>query len=314
MQSFEHLPVLLSETVSNLVHTEDGLYVDCTVGGGGHSAAILAQSPHCRLLGIDQDREALAAAQERLAPFGERAFFVWDNFRNLDRILSDNHITHADGFLFDLGVSSYQLDESTRGFSYQADAPLDMRMDRDGDGQTACDLLNQLPEEELSRIIYSYGEERWAARIANFIVAARQQKPLTTTAELVEIIKNAVPKKAREGGPHPAKRTFQALRIAVNNELNIIEPAILAAAEHLKPGGRIAVISFHSLEDRIVKETFRYLARDCICPPGQIVCTCDKKQTVRIITRKPLTASDAELAENPRSRSAKLRVCEGIAE
>ncbi len=305
---FQHQPVLLEETIDLLLKKADGLYVDCTLGGAGHSEAILQRSPHSRILGIDQDKDAVGAAEARLAPYGERAKIVWDNFKNLENVLAASGVDKADGFLFDLGLSSPQLDRGERGFSYQTDAPLDMRMNRHNGVLTAKEIINQLPEDELAQIIFRYGEERWAKRIANFIVMAREENPVETTLELVDIIKAAVPKKAREGGPHPAKRTFQALRIAVNNELNIIAPALNVAVEHLSVGGRIAVISFHSLEDRIVKETFVQMSKECICPPGQAICTCDKVRTLQIITRKPVSASPGELEDNPRARSAKLRV------
>ncbi len=305
---FLHQPVLLEETIDRLFTKEDGLSGDCTLGGAGHSEAILQRSPNCRILGIDQDKDAVAAAEERLAPFGERVKIVWDNFKNLERILQASGVEKADGFLFDLGISSPQLDRGERGFSYQADAPLDMRMNRHNGVLTAKEIVNQLPLDELAQIIYRYGEERWAKRIAEFIVTAREEKPIETTMELVDIIKAAVPKKAREGGPHPAKRTFQALRIAVNNELGIIAPALNVAVDHLAVGGRIAVISFHSLEDRIVKETFQEMTKECVCPPGQVICTCDKVRTLQLLSRKPIVASPEELEENPRARSAKLRV------
>lgn len=305
---FQHQPVLLEETIDLLLKKADGLYVDCTLGGAGHSEAILQRSPQSRILGIDQDKDAVGAAEARLAPYGERAKIVWDNFKNLENVLAASGVDKADGFLFDLGLSSPQLDRGERGFSYQTDAPLDMRMNRHNGVLTAKEIINQLPEDELAQIIFRYGEERWAKRIANFIVMARGKNPVETTLELVDIIKAAVPKKAREGGPHPAKRTFQALRIAVNNELNIIAPALNVAVEHLSVGGRIAVISFHSLEDRIVKETFVQMSKECICPPGQAICTCDKVRTLQIVTRKPVSASSGELEDNPRARSAKLRV------
>lgn len=305
---FLHQPVLLKETIDRLFTKEDGLYVDCTLGGAGHSEAILQRSSQSRILGIDQDKDAVAAAEERLSPYGGRATVIWDNFKHLKAVLAAAGVAKADGFLFDLGLSSPQLDRGERGFSYQVDAPLDMRMNRHNGVLTAKEIINQLPEDELAQIIYRYGEERWAKRIAKFIVAARTEKPVETTLELVDIIKAAVPKKAREGGPHPAKRTFQAIRIAVNNELNIIAPALTVAVEHLSPGGRIAVISFHSLEDRIVKETFQEMAKECVCPPGQAICTCSKVKTLQVLTRKPVVASPEELEANPRARSAKLRV------
>lgn len=312
MCSFEHQPVLLTETIEGLITTENGVYVDCTLGGAGHSETILREYPEARIIGIDRDSEAIAASKQRLAPYGERAVFVWDNFANINNILAGLGIDKVDGFLFDLGVSSPQLDHGERGFSYMQDAPLDMRMDRERGSVTAADIVNTYSLEELTDIIYKYGEERWSKRIAEFITAARAKEPLTTTGQLVSVIKAAVPKGARTEGHHPAKKTFQALRIAVNDELNIISGALTAASEHLKTGGRIAVISFHSLEDRIVKDTFKYLNRDCICPPEQIVCTCGKKRTVKIITRKPVTGREEELKANPRARSAKLRIAERI--
>lgn len=308
MNQFFHQPVLLRETIEELVTKKDGIYVDCTLGGGGHTEAILSASPDTRVIGIDQDTEALKASAERLAPYGDRAVFVWNNFRNIDAVLSELGIEKVDGFLFDLGISSPQLDHADRGFSYQQDAPLDMRMNRESTGLTARDIVNTYTEEELAEILWKYGEERWAKRIAAFIVESREKKPLETTGELVSVIKAAIPKKVRQEGHHPAKKSFQALRIAVNDELNIIAPAMEAAARHLNPGGKLAVISFHSLEDRIVKETLKYLAADCICPPHQIVCTCNKERLIKITVRKPIVAGEAELQENPRARSAKLRV------
>ncbi|MDO4541645.1 MAG: 16S rRNA (cytosine(1402)-N(4))-methyltransferase RsmH [Bacillota bacterium] len=312
MDKFLHQPVLLQETIDLLCWRDDGLYVDCTLGAGGHSEAILKKSPMTRVIGIDQDSEAIKAASKRLAPFGERVIFVWDNFKNIDEILGKLDVPRVDGVLMDLGISSPQLDHKERGFSYQQDAPLDMRMNQISGTITADTLVNNLTEEELAQIIYRYGEERWAARIAGFIVEERQKAPLKTTGQLVNIIRAAIPKKAREGKHHPAKKTFQALRIAVNDELQIIAPAMEAAAERLSPGGRLAVISFHSLEDRIVKDTMRYLAKDCICPPGQAICTCDKEQILKPVNRKPLCAGAEELEANPRARSAKLRVAERV--
>lgn len=309
---FFHKPVLLDETIDHLFTKEDGVYVDCTLGAGGHSEAILKRSNSSHVIGIDQDKEALAAASQRLAPFGERAFFVWRNFRKLDEILEEIGVSEVDGILMDLGISSPQLDHSERGFSYQQDAPLDMRMDRDSQELTAYEIVNTWTEEALSEIIFCYGEERWAKRIAQFILESRGKAPIETTGQLVSVIKAAIPKKVREEGHHPGKKTFQALRIAVNDELNIIAPTMEKAAKHLKVGGRLAVISFHSLEDRIVKESLKYMAKDCICPPHQIVCTCDKEKMIKIITRKPVVASEQELEENPRARSAKLRVGERI--
>lgn len=312
MDHFQHQPVLLEETIANLVWKEDGLYVDCTLGAGGHSEAILRRNLKSRVIGIDQDHEAIEAASERLAPYGDRAIFVWNNFCNFRQIMEELQIHQVDGVLLDLGISSPQLDHQERGFSYQHNAPLDMRMNQQADMASAADLVNQCSEEELADMIFRYGEERWAKRIAQFICQRRQEFPIETTGELVSIIKAAIPKKAREHGHHPAKKTFQALRIAVNDELNIIAPTMEAAAEFLCPGGRLAVISFHSLEDRIVKESMKYLAKDCICPPNQVVCTCDKKQLIHIITKKPILPGEEELEENPRARSAKLRVGERV--
>ena len=312
MNQFLHQPVLLKETIDLLCNKDGGLYVDCTLGGGGHSEAILKRSPHNRIIGIDQDSEAIKAASERLAPYGDRVIFVWDNFKNIGDILDKLSIPSVDGVLMDLGISSPQLDHKERGFSYQQDAPLDMRMNQTGGAITARDLVNNLTEEELAQIIYRYGEERWAKRIAQFIVTARSNKSIETTGELVEIIKAAIPKKARDGGHHPGKKTFQALRIAVNDELRIIAPAMETAARRLNAGGRLGVISFHSLEDRIVKDTMRYLAKDCICPPGQAICTCHKESLIKAVNRKPIVAGEDELRDNPRARSAKLRVGERI--
>lgn len=312
MDHFQHQPVLLEETIANLVWKEDGLYVDCTLGAGGHSETILRQNPKSRVIGIDQDHEAIEAASERLAPYGDRAIFVWNNFRNFRQIMEELRIRSVDGVLLDLGISSPQLDHRERGFSYQQDAPLDMRMNQQSAMDSAADLVNRRSEEELADIIFRYGEERWAKRIAQFICRRRQESPIESTGDLVGVIKAAIPKKARENGHHPAKKTFQALRIAVNDELNIIAPTMETAAEYLSPGGRLAVISFHSLEDRIVKETMKYLSKECICPPNQIVCTCDKKQLIHILTKKPILPGEDELEQNPRARSAKLRVGERV--
>lgn len=308
MSQFVHQPVLLHETIGELVTKKDGIYVDCTLGGGGHTEAILKTCPEARVIGIDQDMEAIRASSERLAPYGDRAVFVWNNFSDLSGVLAELNIERADGFLFDLGISSPQLDHGERGFSYQHDAPLDMRMNRDKMQITAKDIVNTYSAEEITDIIYRYGEERWAKRIAQFICERRKDAPIETTGELVSVIKAAIPKKVREDGHHPAKKTFQALRIAVNDELNIIAPAMEEAAKHLNPGGKLAVISFHSLEDRIVKETMKYLAKDCICPPESIICTCNKERLIKVTVRKPIVAGAEELAENPRARSAKLRV------
>ncbi len=283
--------------------------MDCTVGGGGHARLLLENTgPGVRLVGLDRDPEALEAAARNLAPFTGRFQLARSNFADLAGVLDGMHIDEADGFLFDLGVSSYQLDNPARGFSYMHDAPLDMRMDPAGP-VTAKDLVNKLPEPELVSLISTYGEERWAARIAGYITRAREARTINTTVELAQIIKQAIPAAARREGPHPAKRTFQALRIAVNNELDILSGAFREAVDRLKPGGRICVISFHSLEDRITKETFNSLADPCRCP-RKLPCTCGLKPQLKLITRRPVTGGEQELAVNPRARSAKLRVGE----
>lgn len=310
-QSFKHIPVLLDEVIEYLKPQPGQLMVDCTAGGGGHSKAILERLlPGGRLIALDQDAEAVKAATKKLEPLGSENFLVIQtNFRYLKDVFQGNHTENADGILIDLGVSSYQLDEKERGFSYQQDAPLDMRMDQTTE-YTAADLLNQASEEELARIIWEYGEERWAKRIAEFIAAERKKREIITTGDLVDIIKKAVPKGARREGPHPAKRTFQAIRIAINKELEVIETVIEQGVEILKPGGRMAIITFHSLEDRIVKKMFQNLAKGCTCPQDFPVCVCGKKAIVRIITPKPILPKEEELLNNPRARSAKLRVIE----
>lgn len=310
VSGFSHRPVLLKEVLEGLNVNSDGIYVDCTVGGAGHSYGVLAlSSPGGRLVGLDQDREAISAAAERLAVFGGRVTLSRCNFINLPQVLDSLCIDRVDGILYDLGVSSYQLDNSGCGFSYQHDGPLDMRMNRDS-GITAGDMVNSLSEGELSGIIRKYGEDRFAARIAWFIARERAKAPIITTGRLVDIIKAAIPAKYRREGPHPAKRTFQALRIAVNNELEIIKGALAPAVGRLKQGGRACVITFHSLEDRIVKETFRELAKGCACPKDFPVCVCGKKPLVKIIRPGGITPSAAELEENPRARSARLRIVE----
>ena len=307
---FEHKPVLLTEVIDELEIKENGIYVDCTIGGAGHSQEIVKQlGPQGQLIGIDQDQAAIKAAGETLSEAQAKIKLVRNNFSNLKLVLNDLEIDAVDGFLFDLGVSSHQLDEPERGFSYRYDAPLDMRMDQ-RQNKTAADIVNNYNKHQLTEIISEYGEENWAQRIAQFIVNYRQDNKIETTFDLVEIIKNAIPASARRSGGHPAKRTFQALRIAVNNELGIIETAIQDAVDRLKVGGRICVISFHSLEDRIVKHTFKDLARDCICPPKLPVCGCDEKAEIKIINKSAITASEEELDENYRARSAKLRVAE----
>jgi len=310
--TFSHRPIMVEEVLQGLNPAAAGVFVDCTVGGGGHSFALLASTgPEVHLVGLDQDAEALAAAEARLSTFAGRYQLVRSNFQELPRVLSDLGLAAVDGFLFDLGVSSYQLDNPDRGFSYMHDAPLDMRMDASGP-VTAGDLVNSLSEQELTAIISRYGEERWAARIAAYIVKFRVNSAIATTGELVEIIKKAIPAAARREGPHPAKRTFQALRIAVNNELDILAGAFRAAVERLKPGGRLCVITFHSLEDRIAKETFKGLVQPCTCPPQFPVCVCGRLPQLKLVTRRPIIPSEQELKENPRARSAKLRVVEKI--
>ena len=308
MAGFAHVPVLAVQTLAALAPKSGGVYIDGTLGGAGHSSLILEQSaPDGFLLGIDRDDDALQAASERLAPFAGRFTLVKGNFADMDELARQSGIDAADGVLLDIGVSSYQLDEGSRGFSYNQDAPLDMRMDR-SQGLTAEQLVNEASAEELTRILYEYGEEKWAARIAEFIAAERSRSRIESSGRLVEIIKKAVPAGARDKDQHPAKRTFQALRIAVNGELEALSAGLEAAIGLLRPGGRLAVITFHSLEDRIVKDCFRLHATDCICPPRQPVCTCGHKADIKLYNRKPITADDKELADNPRSRSANLRV------
>ncbi len=309
---FKHIPVLFEEIMTIMAPKSGELFVDCTLGGGGHSKGFLERTgPDGRLIGIDQDVNALAAAQKSLSVFDGRVTFVHSNYENLDMILNQYAADGVDGILFDIGVSSYQLDEKDRGFSYMQDAPLDMRMNQQ-QGLSAWQVVNTYEEQELHRILKEYGEERWAKRIAQFIVEFRGKKPIDTTGELVDVIKRAIPKGAREEGSHPAKRTFQAIRIEVNNELGVLEETIELAAKHLKKGGRLGIITFHSLEDRIVKEKFRYLASDCICPPELPFCQCNKVSEVKILTRKPVVASIEELQGNSRAKSAKFRAVEKI--
>ena len=310
---FHHISVLLNECIDNLNIRPDGIYVDGTMGGGGHSLGIAKRLTTGRLICIDQDPNAHEAAGKRLAEYKDRITFVRDNFGNIKSILDSLEIEKIDGMLLDIGVSSHQLDEAERGFSYQQDAPLDMRMNPDRPF-SAYDVVNGYDEDELDRVIFTYGEERWARRIAQLIVKEREAKPIETTGELVDIIKKAVPKGARKDGPHPAKRTFQAIRIEVNGELEVLQRAIDDVAARLAVGGRLCIITFHSLEDRIVKEAFRKQENPCICPPQFPVCVCGKKPLGRVITRKPILPSKEELEENPRSRSAKLRVLEGVSQ
>ena len=304
---FHHVSVLRKETIANLITDTSGVYVDCTLGGGGHSRALADQlTGQATIIGLDQDRDAIAAATERLADTSCRHIFVQRNFRYISEVLDELGIDTVDGIMFDLGVSSYQLDTPDRGFSYRQDGPLDMRMDR-SQGRSAYDIVNGYSEADLYRIIKDYGEERWAKRIAEFIVKERQEKPLERTEELVQVIKKAIPAGARKDGPHPAKRTFQAIRIEVNDELGILKDSLEHAAQRLKRGGRLCVITFHSLEDRIAKQTLRLLATDCICPPDMPVCTCHH-QAILKVKRQPILPSPEELDLNPRARSAKLRV------
>lgn len=307
MTEFAHTTVLKMEAVDGLLVKPGGLYVDMTLGGGGHSEEILLRGG--KVIGIDQDNVALRAAGERLARFGEAFRSAKSNFRQIKNVLSTFDIQKVDGIVMDLGVSSPQLDDASRGFSYMQDAPLDMRMDRETEF-SAKNVVNEYSENEITEIISEYGEERWAKRIAAFIVRARQEKPIETTGELVSVIKAAVPKGARRDGPHPAKRTFQAIRIAVNRELDVLEEALQDGMEVLRTGGRFSVITFHSLEDRIVKNAFMTAAVGCTCPKEYPVCVCGKKPTAKVISRKPILPSEEELTENPRARSAKLRIAE----
>ena len=309
---FQHKSVLLQECIDALNIRPDGIYLDGTLGGAGHSSQIARRlTEGGRLIGVDRDRTALAAAKERLAPYADRVTLVHSNFAEIDAILDSLGIPAVDGMLFDLGVSSPQLDDASRGFSYMADAPLDMRMDKD-DALTAGEVVNTWPQGELRRILYDYGEERYAPQIAAAICAYRTEKPIETTLELADLIRSAMPAAALREKQHPAKRSFQAIRIAVNDELGELPPMLRAAEKNLKSGGRLAVITFHSLEDRIVKSEMQQAARGCTCPPEFPVCVCGKKPLVKLVTRKPIVSGPAELEENPRARSAKLRVAEKL--
>lgn len=309
--NFSHKSVLLPECIEGLNIKEDGIYIDGTAGGGGHSYAIASRLTKGRLIAIDRDDEAVKAAGERLAPLGERAVVRKSNYSDFSDVCDALGVAKIDGILLDLGVSSYQLDTAERGFSYNADAPLDMRMDKSNPFR-AYDVVNGYSEEKLKKILYEYGEERFAPRIAALIVAERERHPIETTGELVALIKKAMPAAAREGGHHPAKRSFQAIRIEVNGELACIEPTLRRAAERMNPGGRIAVITFHSLEDRIVKQTFASMAEGCTCPKDFPVCVCGKQPQIRVVSKKPILPSEEELENNPRSRSAKLRIAEKL--
>ena len=311
MSEFHHVSVLLQECLDGLNIKPEGIYVDGTLGGGGHSGQIARQLTTGRLIGIDRDPVALQAAGRRLEPYKDRVTLVHSNFCDMAQVLRDLEIPGVDGILLDLGVSSPQLDDSQRGFSYMADAPLDMRMNS-GDSLSAHEVVNTWPQEELKRILYTYGEERYAPQIASAICRRRAEKHIETTLELVDIIRGAMPPAALREKQHPAKRSFQAIRIAVNDELGAVEKIMKDAVELLNPGGRLAIITFHSLEDRIVKTGLNDAARGCTCPPSFPVCVCGKKPKVKIISRKPITATEEELEANPRSRSAKLRVCEKL--
>ena len=311
VMEYKHYSVLLQECVDALCIRPDGIYVDGTLGLGGHSEQIARRLSTGRLIAIDRDRTALERAGERLAPYADRVTLVHGNFRDLPRLLREHGVEQVDGMLFDLGVSSPQLDEAERGFSYMADATLDMRMDT-SESLTAWFVVNKWPEEKLRRILFDYGEERYAPRIASAIVQRRGTAPIDTTGELVDVIRSAMPAAALREKQHPAKRSFQAIRIAVNEELDSVSELMSGAADHLTMGGRLAVISFHSLEDRIVKNAIAARERGCTCPRDFPMCVCGFKQTLKSVTRKPILPSEEELAENPRSRSAKLRVAERV--
>lgn len=310
---FHHKSVLLDECIEGLSIHPDGVYLDGTLGGAGHSYEIARRLKGGRLIGVDRDPVALKAAGERLKEFSDRVTLVHDNFENLAAVLESLGLKQIDGMLFDLGVSSPQLDDGERGFSYMTDAPLDMRMNAQ-DSLTAAQVVNEWTKEELKRILYQYGEERYAPQIAAAIERRRAEKPITRTLELAELIKSAMPPQALREKQHPAKRSFQAIRIAVNDELGAVEKMMAAAPDYLSPGGRLCVISFHSLEDRIVKTAMQEAAKGCTCPPEFPVCVCGKKPKIKIITRKPIVSGEPELAENPRARSAKLRIAEKLQE
>ena len=311
MKEFHHVSVLLQECIDGLNIKPDGIYVDGTLGGAGHSSQIAARLTTGRLIGIDRDPIALAAAGKRLEPYADRVTLVHSNFCEMTQVLEELGIEGVDGILMDLGVSSPQLDDGERGFSYMVDAPLDMRMNNE-DALSAEVVVNTWPQEELKRILYTYGEERYAPQIAAAICRRREERPISTTLELVDIIRSAMPPAALREKQHPAKRSFQAIRIAVNDELGSVEKAMEVAIPLLNPGGRLAIITFHSLEDRIVKTAMNDAAKGCTCPPQFPVCVCGKKPKVKIITRKPIVSSNEELEANPRARSAKLRVCQKL--
>lgn len=309
---FKHKSVLFDECMEGLNIKPDGIYVDGTLGGGGHSSGICELlGPNGTLIGIDRDQDALNAASKRLEKYNCNKIFVQSNYSDIAQVLEELDIDEIDGALLDLGVSSFQLDNPERGFSYMNDAPLDMRMSQD-DTFTAADVVNDYDKKELTNVISKYGEERWASRIADFIVKAREDKPLESTFELVDVIKAAIPASARRTGPHPAKRTFQAIRIEVNDEIRQLERAVEEFCDVLAPKGRLCIITFHSLEDRIVKDIFNYRSNPCTCPKEFPMCVCGKKADIKKVTGKPVIPSPAELEENPRSRSAKLRVAQKI--
>ncbi|MBQ3214941.1 MAG: 16S rRNA (cytosine(1402)-N(4))-methyltransferase RsmH [Oscillospiraceae bacterium] len=311
MSEFYHVSVLLNECIDALNIRPDGIYVDGTLGGAGHSSQIAKRLTTGRLIGIDRDPVALKAAGERLAPYSDRVTLVHSNFCEIKNVLAELNISGVDGILLDLGVSSPQLDDGARGFSYMADAPLDMRMNNE-DTLSAYTVVNTWPQEELKRILYDYGEERYAPQIAAAICRRREEKPIETTLELVDIIRSAMPAAALREKQHPAKRSFQAIRIAVNDELGAVEKVMADAIPCLNEGGRLAIVTFHSLEDRIVKNGMSAASKGCTCPPNFPVCVCGKKPQVKLISRKPIVSGEEELERNPRARSAKLRVCEKL--
>ena len=311
-EQFSHIPVLLNETLALLAPERGGIFVDGTLGGGGHAEAVLTRLPQTgRLIGIDRDWEAVHAAGERLSTFGGRFTALHGNFFDMKSLLGEIGVTEVSGILLDLGVSSHQLDKSARGFSYKTEAPLDMRMDQSA-GLSAKDVVNAYPEAELARIFFEYGEERFSRRIAEKICRAREQYPIETTLQLAQIVREAIPAKYRNEPQHPARRTFQALRIEVNGELKGLDHAVEQACDLLQKGGRLCIITFHSLEDRIVKQAFRRFENPCTCPPSAPICICGKLPKAKILTKKPLTASAEEEAQNSRSTSAKLRCIEKI--
>lgn len=308
---FNHIPIMLDEVIESLNINPDGIYVDLTVGGGGHSSEILRKLKNGKLICVDQDEEALKVSMERLLRISNNVLFYKSNFENFKDILDSFKIDKVDGVLLDIGVSSYQIDNNKRGFSYITDAPLDMRMDRDLK-KSAFDVVNFYDSKDLEYIFYNYGEEKWTKRIVEFIIKARKEKFIETTFELVDIIERAIPKAVRLKGGHPAKRVFQAIRIEVNRELEVIEKVIPDIVDKLNENGRLCIITFHSLEDRIVKESFKKLAMGCICPKELFVCVCNNKPKIKILTKKPLTPSKEEIIKNYRSKSSKLRVCSKI--